>query len=74
MKIVDRDKDEISDEDLPNLLLQYKNDSLFYIELIFRSGVMTTETVQVEKSFSCNNNTFSWNNFLTSYNRCWKLI
>lgn len=47
LKLVDRDSDTILNEHLPKLLRQYKADSNFSIEMIFKDGVITSETAQV---------------------------
>lgn len=47
MKLVDRDGDEISENELPKMLRQYKFDSNFCVEMIFSSGVITSLSSQV---------------------------
>lgn len=46
LKLVDRDGDSITNDDLPKLLRQFKSDSNFFVEMIFRSGVFTPQTTQ----------------------------
>lgn len=47
VKLVDRDRDEIVENDLPKMLRQYKSDSNFFVEMVFSSGVVTSLTAQV---------------------------
>ena len=47
VKLVDRDGDSISLQDLPKLLWQFKADSSFYVEMVFTNGVITSLNAQV---------------------------
>lgn len=47
LKNVDRDGDLIANEDLLNMVCQFKVDYNFYIELIFDGGVITSHSAQV---------------------------
>lgn len=47
IKLADRDGDTILNEHLHKLLWQYKLDSQFLVEMIFKDGVVTSENAQV---------------------------
>lgn len=47
VKLVDRDGDDILEDDLPKMLRQYKSDSNFFIEMVFSKGVNTSLNAQV---------------------------
>lgn len=52
VKLFDRDGDPIDDTDLAKLLLQYKCDSSFYIEINVEGGVQTPLASEVLFFFS----------------------